>query len=288
LPGAATRGISLTAFTAHVEQHVDIAAAGGTSAGALEAAALAIGMTGDERLRMWRRVFKRGDRLLDGGIGRLMGAAFMGVVALHRGEELRRILREVFGERCLGDVAIPLRITAADLDQRAVVVFDSRRHADVSLVNALYASSAVEFFFDPIEVRETNARRFADAGPGANVPAGLWDDRPETTLVVRFEGQQEPRTVERLMEGADAIPATQDDAFRPARGIAKYAAAVFDIVMDASASALPSRKPDTEWAVIRGEADGFDFTLTSDDLDVRESHGLDAAQVYLARVRRGH
>jgi len=128
----------------------------GTSMGAVIGAMFACGMPADEALARIRAV-KQQDvvqperfALLKGLYGR----------SLLRELPLRETIARLVPAQRFDQLALPLTVTAVDLDSGALVLFGSGGR-DIPLVDALYASAALPLFYPPAVIE---ARSFADGG----------------------------------------------------------------------------------------------------------------------------
>lgn len=254
IAGGASHVVGLAGAASVLDAHVDIARVGGTSAGALVAAAIARGLTPDEIKRLLRP-FLAGNRLLDRQFNPFNGWG------LHKGERLRAALREVFGRARLCDVWIPLRVVTCDLFTRRPVVIDStvKEHAEISLVDACYASAAIPLFFRAASIPGLWGL-FVDGGTVANAKGDLFDDVPtRRTVMVRL--QERPA-----------------DKVTPIRGVAEYVGAVADLLLHASNNAHVSRKLWADVVQVPTVGSGLDFDLSDAAFDARYSAGQAAAR----------
>ena len=125
-----------------------------TSAGAVIAAGLAMGWDAGELERLSReRVGKARRRLLDYTVP---------VTSLLAGTQLNELLDELFGDRQIEDLWLPLYCTVSDLTTPELVVLDSG-----SLRDALRASCALPVVFPPVVV---DGHLLADGGVMNNLP----------------------------------------------------------------------------------------------------------------------
>jgi NTE family protein len=137
----------------------------GTSMGAVMAAALAAGLSPEEVFARARDVRRRDvARLSATGLVRGVFAT-----ALLRAEPLQRTLSRLVPATRFEDLDLPLTVTAADLDTRALVCFGEGGEP-APLLDALYASCALPLWYPPLEL---NGRRLADGG--------LWGPLPLST-----------------------------------------------------------------------------------------------------------
>ncbi len=272
LPGAGTALGVVAGAVEEIARAFDIRAAGGTSGGGLVALALAFGMPPKNISEMCSRFLARKD-LLD------VGMPWDGGTGLFRGKKIEGVLRDIFGNTRMGNLTKPARVGVASLWTRRVGVVCSEKHPDVFVWRAARATMAIEGVFDAVRLREDNARLYGDGGVGLNVPAGIWDDRAERTIVVRFTHQQPVHTIAALTAavegGADAA------LYAPVRSRADVPAAAFDLMMDAASASFPSRKQGNIEIVLDSDADGLKFGLTRDEIDARHADGVMSARAAL-------
>lgn len=144
----------------------------GTSTGSIIVAAVAVGVSPADIVSLYRdlggAIF--GDPIKSFYPKNLQFAAH----SKYRNSGLRSALQAVFGERRLGEIAVPLLLPAVDIGNGGVHVFKSQydqrftRDADVRLVDAVMASCSAPVFFDPVTV---NNYLLCDGGLWANNPA---------------------------------------------------------------------------------------------------------------------
>jgi NTE family protein len=134
----------------------------GTSMGAVVATGLAAGLTPDT---VAARLLELGPRDVF-AVDRTALLKGMFARALLRPEPFRRTLERLLPAARFGDLAIPLTVTATDLDSGALVLFGAGGE-DVPLVDALMASCALPLYFPPVVL---GGRRLADGGLRAVVP----------------------------------------------------------------------------------------------------------------------
>lgn len=270
LPGAATHIVALVEVVDRLlELGIDPVAIGGASAGGMVALAYAAAKTPSEVRRMVEGPLRRGTMVDVDLLGIATGRTF----GLARGKGMRKELERAFGDMRLRDLHLPARVTVSDTWQRCPAVIDSKRHGDLFVSRVAQATGSVQLLYHPVQLRDDNARTYADGGAGLNVPAGLWDDRPEPTIVVRFRGQAEPYDLNSLIVAGDSEP---NEAYpRRVASIADAAKAGLDVMLDSACAAWPSRKaPElVENIVIDSPGDGFDFTLDEKQIAARRVAG---------------
>ena len=133
----------------------------GTSMGAVIGAAFASKLAPHDVLSRLVEVGGKGlARSLFAPIGGLYLASLM------RPEPLRRAIEAFLPVRSFSELALPLTVTATDLDSGELTLFGTGG-ADVPLVDALMASSALPMFFPAVTI---DGRRYGDGGLRGVVP----------------------------------------------------------------------------------------------------------------------
>jgi NTE family protein len=133
----------------------------GTSMGAVIGACIGAGLSSDETVR---RLLVVGSK----GIVRSLLAPWGGLwlEGLLRSDALHAALSELVPARSFDELAIPLTVTATDLDTGALVLLGHAGEA-VPLVDALHASCALPVFYPPVSLVN---RRLGDGGLRGVVP----------------------------------------------------------------------------------------------------------------------
>ena len=244
--GGASHVVGLAAAAFVVDDVCDVAAVGGSSAGSIVAAALAMGLSRGEAERALRETLVDSD-VLDLSLWPLHRWG------LHKGEALKAALRRTFRDAKMGDVWVPLRVVVCDLYERRPVVIDSEtpEHRALSLVDVLYASSAIPLFFRAATLPEVwGSRLFVDGGTSANSPFGLFDDTSRRTIGLRLE--------------------TSPVEPRPVRSTADYVVALAELLLHASNNGHVSRKHWSDVLEVPAVAgSGLQMRLTEDQFRAR-------------------
>jgi len=113
-------------------------------------------------------------------------------------DELSKLLKEVFGNKKLGEVKLPLMLPSTDIGNGCVHVFKSgysnkfTRDPEVFVRDAVIASCSAPTFFDPYKV---NPYLLADGG--------LWANNPALTAVIEAIHQlkKDPKSLRVLSLG---------------------------------------------------------------------------------------
>ncbi len=133
-----------------------------TSMGAVVAACFASGLSYDDVLNRVMHISRQ-------DVARVSPTVFLGpfIRSLFREQPLRDTIGALVPARGFGELAIPLTITAVDIDTGELVLFGSGGRSDVPLLEALYASCALPLFYPPAEI---GRRRYVDGGLRAVLP----------------------------------------------------------------------------------------------------------------------
>ncbi len=194
LGGGALRGLAhIGVWRALGEARVQVAGIVGTSIGALVGALAASGAS-------WRdmRVLARGLRRTD--IARVNRRAVLvnGIrqPSVFRGDTLRDYYRSILSETGWGALRLPLLVNAVDLATGRTEWFGTGARTDVTLVDALCASSALPVLYPPVEI---GGRVFVDGG--TQEPLGLLRAAQEgaTGILGVDVGAGEEEDVERVL-----------------------------------------------------------------------------------------
>jgi NTE family protein len=160
--GGAKAAAHLGAIRALAERGLAPAHFVGTSMGGLVGAALASGMTTAQVLAALRHGDARGAASLSPGV--LLGLFARG---LFRPGPFRSLIRRLVPARRFADLAVPLTVTAVDLESGDLVLFGAGGRDDVPLEDALYATCALPLYFPPARI---DGRRYVDGGLRAVLP----------------------------------------------------------------------------------------------------------------------
>jgi NTE family protein len=146
----------------------------GTSMGAAVAAGFAAGLGPEE-------LVERMIRIGPAGIVRSWLAPWAGLWlrSLLRGDRLRGAIAELVPARSFAELAIPLTVTAVDLDTGALVSFGADGR-DAPLVDVLHASASLPLFYPPVTLE---GRRLTDGGLRGVLPLGVAADVPADLVV---------------------------------------------------------------------------------------------------------
>ena len=164
----------------------------GTSMGGVMAAGAASGASADELSHRFRAV-KASQVAQPRAFAPVAGLWFP---SLLRAEPLRETLGILVPERRFADLALPLTLTAVDVDSRELLTLGDGG-LDVPLLDALTASTALPVYYPPAVVA---GRRLVDGGLRAVLPLDI-AARFEADLVVAVDvgpGFDEPAPKQRI------------------------------------------------------------------------------------------
>lgn len=200
ISGAGALGLTEAAAMETIVEAADgvgVLGAGGASAGSINAAALAFGIGSPTKI--WTEILSSGVLMdwkddLPGNLGEIEYPVHaMGILkgpghGLIYGREIKKAIRKHLGDARMGDAPVPLRIVVGSLYHKRNVVIDSEKeeHKHLLVANVTTCSSAVPLMIDAQQIDDADPELFADGGTANNVPAALFDDKPEPTLVMRF------------------------------------------------------------------------------------------------------
>jgi uncharacterized protein len=219
IDGGGYLGLASAAFLAESERHFGTRAAErfdlfcGTSTGAIIALALAMGMTGDQIVELYRDL---GPRVFPPWKGRFWFMRWLAWTptpfrAKHQNEALRAALKNAFGDTTLGDIHASGKrvvVTAFNVSTGRPRVFKTD-HADglstdsgYRLVDVALASAAAPIFFPLVKLRRPGSAAsdvYCDGGVAANSPAliGFVEavdrlrHRPETVEILSISTPRE-------------------------------------------------------------------------------------------------
>lgn len=159
LGGGGLRGLAhVGVWQALEEAGLRVSGIVGTSIGAVVGAVIAAGVGYREAVRMAFSI-----RKLDVARINRRAILFNGIrqESLLLGEPMRRFLDRVVPVRSWDDLQIPLQVNAVDLESGETTWFGTGTDSDVSLMDALYASSALPVFYPPARI---GGRVFVDGG----------------------------------------------------------------------------------------------------------------------------
>lgn len=183
---------------------------------------------------------------------------------INKGDRIRGLLGEAFGQTRMGDLKTPCRVVVCDLWTRKRHVVDNLTDPDVLLADAGRCTMAIPLFFKAARLRPNNARLFVDGGTVDNFPHGVFDDISAPTVGIRFAGQDNEEPI-------------------PVRSVEDYAKALFDLRQDAANGCNPSTKPLSSVLKIRTKSDGMRFDLDKNEVRARWEDGRRSAVEFLKR-----
>lgn len=273
LPGAGTALGVIAGALEVLDDDLTFSAVGGTSGGGLVALALAHGLSPAQISAMLAKFLERKD-LLD------KGWPFDQSPGLYRGAKIEGFIKDVFGAATkMGDLKLPARVCVWDSWVCEPAVICSAAHPDVPVWRAARATMAIEFFFDLVRVRSDNARLYGDGGLVVNVPYGLWDDRPEQTVGMRFSDQHPSFDLTTLIENGSGT--SHPKKVQAVRTWGDLVPAVTKTLLATASVSWPSKKqPGVGFheLVLETDANALEFNLAQTEIARRRQHGRLSAQ----------
>lgn len=178
LGGGGVKGVAhVGAWKAILEAGHEVAEVVGTSIGALIGASIAGGAS-VETLEEQARALTKADivdvnrwAVLPNGIRQR---------AVFRGLALRSYIDRVLPVKEWNELAIPLGVPAVDLESGDLIWFGAGGRTDVSLVDAVHASSSLPVFYPPVRV---NGMHLVDGGVMDALPITRAADRRATRII---------------------------------------------------------------------------------------------------------
>ncbi len=134
----------------------------GTSMGAIIGAMFASGLP-------YETAVQRITAISRGDVARLAAGALLGPLghSILKEEPLRETIAQLVPAQQFDDLAVPLTVTAVDVETSELVLFGAGGKSDVPLHDALYASSALSVYYPPAVI---GGRAYVDGGLRAVLP----------------------------------------------------------------------------------------------------------------------
>jgi NTE family protein len=167
----------------------------GTSIGALIAALAASGMPPEE---MRRRALALDRKDIVRVNRRAVWINGVRQPSLFQGEPLRDFFATLLPERGWEALTLPLLINAVDLENGKTTWFGAGARTDVSLVDAVYASSALPVFYPPLEL---HGHAYVDGGVTRTLAIGRADDEGAERIIAIDVGSSGVADVRELLDG---------------------------------------------------------------------------------------
>lgn len=264
LPGSGTLMGVIAGACEVLEDRYRFTHVGGTSGGGVVALGLALGMPPGRLSEMVSSILIRKD-LLD------KGWPFDQRPGLFKGQVVEQILKDVFGKKRLRDLKIPSRVTVVDVSAEAPAIIDSVEHGDVLAYRAARATMAIPGLFDISPVHEDNPLRLAgDGGLALNQPSGIWDDKVDPTLALRFTT---PVTLADLI----ARGHMRDGHKKTVKTWTDLAFSTAGVLLGTANTTLQSNKVDYTEITLSSTGDGMKFGLTKKEVEQRRQEGRQSA-----------
>lgn len=134
----------------------------GTSMGAIIGAMFASGIR-------YEGAVQRITAISRGDVARLAAGALLGPLgrSILKEEPLRETIAQLVPAQRFDDLAVPLTVTAVDVETSELVLFGAGGRSDLPLHDALYASSALSVYYPPAVI---GGRAYVDGGLRAVFP----------------------------------------------------------------------------------------------------------------------
>lgn len=242
---------------------------GGSSGGGVVALALAMGMGHKETEALIKKFLGRGTlALLD------LPSPFdvfdnytktTGDFGVFKGKSLRGFLGEAFGKKKLSDLKYPCRVSVGSLWTRQSQIISRASHPDALVADLARCTIAIPGVFKPSRLEPDNARTYVDGGTGKNFMVDAFDFDPSA-----------PTIGYRIASKGEGSPSRPD-------GVTGEIAAIFAIQRGASEDAV-SAKLGSRVIDIETKEDGFDFSLTQEDISRRLEEGRDFGRKFVKDV----
>lgn len=268
ISGAGSHGLTQAACLRSLSSQCDFKRAGGSSAGAINAAGLALGLDPERMVHLWSNLLRSGDVpdwKFPGPLKPL--GLFQGRGGCMRGLNIRSHLEETLGKNTqVGEVKLPFRLMVGNMNRRRteMVSSDLERHKHIKIVDAVMCSLAVPFLIDGQLLDLKSPTLYCDGGVGNNVPRSLWDD-PDSSGTDTALGVVRPTLVLHFVDSEEPVPATD---------FVKRLHAVINIMRDAAEDARSKKPESLVWNVpIAADGDALNFVLTKEECARREKIG---------------
>lgn len=201
LGGGGLKGMAhIGAYQALEEAGVRPAGIVGTSIGALVGASVASGMTAADMRELALDLERRDIARLNRGAVWINGIRELSVF---RGEALRDYFEVILPVGGWDALRIPLLINAVDLGDGSLQWFGPGDRGDVSLLDAVYASSALPVFYPPFEA---DGRAYVDGGISRSLPCDkAQEEGAERIVAIDVGSGEKADTAEILKQGMIGI-----------------------------------------------------------------------------------
>ena len=251
--GGGVRGIAYAGVLASLPDYCRIHSVGGTSAGAIVAGLLAIGIKGEELKRILadKRLFDLLDKSEVLRVARLREAwtaaramwensnsklslwkiggfswrhrnllvdlrEIWKVRGLHSSQKLREWLDDVLQEKTFNDIVVDdLRIVAADVSGRAYKTYDKEQNRKTFIAEAVHASASIPLFFSPLTLGPTH---LVDGGLLSNFPSFLFAQGKYPTIGFRLADMEASGPLDSTVSYLKALVTTMAEAHDKHRG----------------------------------------------------------------------
>ena len=118
--------------------------------------------------------------------------------SIFRGDALRALYAEILPPEGWGALRIPLLINAVDLGDGSTAWFGPGARTDLSLVDAVYASSALPVFYPP---HESDGHAYVDGGILGTLPIGKAADEGAAKIIAVDVASSGDADVSEILDG---------------------------------------------------------------------------------------
>lgn len=195
LGGGGLKGMAhIGAYRALEEAGVRPAGIIGTSIGSLVGASIASGMSAAEMADIAVALERKDIARLNRGAVWINGIRELSVF---RGDVLRAYFDEVLPDGGWAALDIPLLINAVDLGDGSLQWFGPGDRDDISLLDAVYASSALPVFYPPFEHGD---RAYVDGGISRSLPLDKAQEEGAARIIAIDVGSGETADTKEILE----------------------------------------------------------------------------------------
>lgn len=145
-------------FNIKINEYFDLIV--GTSTGALISGAIALDVNIDEILKMYT---SENDKIFNKRKFKLYGFN-----SIYKNDYLKKLVKKKYKNGDFKDVKTNLIINATDLTNKSPAIFKSYKKSNISLIDAIIASSSAPIYFEPYEI---NGNLYTDGCLWANNPS---------------------------------------------------------------------------------------------------------------------
>ncbi len=269
--GGGVKGIGLIgALKRTEEQGVELKRVAGTSAGAIVASLYSAGYSSDElKALLYSTDFRKFLDMSDMGCLKYPIGFFRILFryGIHSGRPFHTWIRERLAQKGVSkfkDLKLPLKLVASDITNKQLLTFDSEKHAELEVAEAVRMSMSIPLFFYVYKWRlAKNHTLVVDGGLLNNYPINIFDDHERQTLGFKLISPEETQPPEKISN------------------IFSYIKSVLDTMMVAHEKI---HVEETDWArtipIPTGEIKTTQFDLNREQKDWLYNSGYEAAEKF--------